>query len=78
MPAIFESLPENDEELNEMINVNVKDNAPMLKSGSYARTKAACEFCGDKHQSRDEFCDLKIDDVDVNESVEACQGVTLG
>jgi len=37
MPAIFETLPENDEELNEMIHVNVKDNAPMIRSSGYAK-----------------------------------------
>lgn len=37
MPAIFETLPENDEELNEMIEVNVRDNCPMVKSSGYSR-----------------------------------------
>ena len=37
MPAIFETLPENDEELNEMIEVNVRDNCPMVKSSGYTR-----------------------------------------
>lgn len=37
MPAIFETLPENDEELNEMIEVNVRDNCPLVKSTGYSR-----------------------------------------
>ena len=45
MRGIFENEPENDEELNSMIEVHVRDNCPMIKAGTYTRTKANCEFC---------------------------------
>ncbi len=78
MRGIFENEPEDDEELNNMIEVHVRENLPMVKKGAYTRTKADCEFCGEKHSFRDEYCDLKINDEEVNASVESSQAVKLG
>lgn len=78
MRGIWETVPETDEELNQVIEVHVKENLPMVKQGMYTRTRAVCEYCDEKHGYKDEYCDLKIDDVEVNESVESCQNLTLG
>mmetsp|Transcript_23056 Transcript_23056/g.28605 ORF Transcript_23056/g.28605 Transcript_23056/m.28605 type:complete len:135 (+) Transcript_23056:469-873(+) len=70
MRGVFNSAPEDDEQLNQLVEVHVRENLPMVKKGTYTRTRADCEFCGHKHGYRDEFCDLKLDDVEVNETVQ--------
>lgn len=45
MRGIFEKAPTNDEELNEMLEVHVSENLPLIKKGKYHRQKAECEFC---------------------------------
>jgi len=45
MGGIFKSEPENDEMLNSMVEVHVRDNLPMVMMGKYTRTRAECEFC---------------------------------
>ena len=78
MRGIFESEPEDDEALNKMIEVHVRENLPMVLVGKYTRQRANCEYCGQRHGFRDEYCDLKIGDMEVNESVENSHQVTIG
>jgi len=78
MRGIFEEVPEDDAALNALIEVHVNCNSPMVKHGMYTRTRALCEFCGDKHAMRDEYCDLKLNEVEVNESVETASATTIG
>jgi ubiquitin C-terminal hydrolase len=78
MRGIFEMAPEDDAALNALIDVHVNCNSPMVKHGMYTRTRALCEFCGDKHSMRDEYCDLKLDEVEVNETVETASSTTIG
>ena len=78
MRGIFEEVPEDDAALNALIEVHVSCNSPMVKQGMYTRTRAQCEFCGDKHAMREEYCDLKLDEVEVNESVETASATTIG
>jgi len=75
---VFVKVPENDQELNRMVEVHVRENLPLVKMGSYTRTKATCEFCESKHSYKDEFCDLKFDDNEANESVETAEATTIG
>jgi len=69
MRGIFTEAPQDDETLNRLMEIHVRENCPMVKQGMYTRTRANCEFCGDKHSSKDEYCDLKLNDLEVNESV---------
>jgi hypothetical protein len=39
---------------------------PSIKKKNGFQQKPECEFCGSKHSASDEFCDLKIDEVDCN------------
>ncbi len=50
----------------------------MIKTGSYTKTRAKCEFCGTKHSYKEDYCELKFDDVDVNSSVESASEITIG
>ena len=63
-----------------MVEVHVKDNLPMIQSGKYSwdKTRAVCEFCGQKHTYKMDHCELKIDDVPANESVETATNATIG
>ena len=70
MRGIFTVAIEDDEKLNEIVEVHVKENLPMITQGKYTRTRAVCEFCDSKHSYKEDFCDLKFDDVEVNETVE--------
>lgn len=78
MRGIFDEVPANDEDLNKLIEVHVRENCPMIKKGMYTRVRANCEFCGDKHMSTEEYCDLKLNGVEVNETVETASATTLG
>ena len=63
-----------------MIEVHVKENLPMVQRGkwSWDKTRATCEFCGQKHTYKEEHCELKIDGVTANDSVETASNVTIG
>ena len=50
----------------------------MVKQGKYTRTRPNCEFCDSKHSYKEDYCDLKFDDVEVNESVETASNATIG
>ena len=80
MRGIFNEAPESDEQLNSMVEVHVKENLPMIQRGKYSwdKTRATCEFCGQKHSYKEEHCELKIDGVIANESVETASNVTIG
>ena len=77
MHGIFTEEP-NEEELNEMVELHVRENLPMIKKGMYTRTRADCEFCGQKMGYREEYCDLTFDDIKTNTSVETASSVTIG
>ena len=49
----------------------------MVKQGMYSRVRAVCEFCDSKHGYKDDLCELKLNDVEVNESVETAQATTI-
>ena len=78
--GIFNEAPETDEQLNNMVEVHVRDNLPMIQRGKYSwdKTRANCEFCGQKHTYKEEHCELKIDGVIANESIENASNVTIG
>lgn len=40
MRGIFTVAPENDEELNSIVQVHVKENLPMIQQGKYQKTRA--------------------------------------
>ena len=40
MRGIFTVAPENDEELNSIVQVHVKENLPMIQQGKYNKTRA--------------------------------------
>ena len=75
--GIFESVPADDEQLNSVIEVHVKENLPLVQASKYYKAKPQCEFCGQKHMSKDDYCDLKIDDVEVNSSAETASNTTI-
>lgn len=77
--GIFNMEPETDEQLNELVGVHVRDNLPLVPMGKYgARQRATCEFCEQKHGYRDDYCDLELDELDVNQSVENASNATIG
>jgi len=78
MRGIFSIAPETDEDLNSIVQVHVRENLPMILQGKYTRTRATCEFCGSKHSYKEDYCDLKFDDEDVNETVETSSNATIG
>ena len=78
MRGIFTTAPENDEQLNNIVQIHVKENLPVVAQGKYGtRTKAPCEFCEKKHSYKEDYCDLELDEVDVNESVENASNATI-
>lgn len=52
-----------DEWINKNIIFHIKDNCPEIeakgKYGGVMTQKAPCEFCGNKHNIRDDICDIK-------------------
>lgn len=40
MRGIFDTVPEDEEALNDLIEVHVRENCPMVKKGMYTRTRA--------------------------------------
>lgn len=73
----FEDQLKSDEELHSKIEVRVKENLPHVKSGTYTKTKAKCEFCEEKHGYREEHCELKINEQDVNEDLDLAKKITV-
>ena len=78
MRGIFEKVPEDDETLNEIVQVHIQNNLPMIKTGTYIKERAKCEFAGRKLSYKEDYSELKFDDVDVNESVENASNATIG
>lgn len=62
----LEDTEENNKVINEAIELLVRDNLPMIKKKKGGQEKAICEFCKTKHAVGDEYCDLKVDGVDLN------------
>ena len=51
--------------INENIILQIKDNTPYVKmSGNYGARKAECEFCGRRHNQRDDICELRTNKED--------------
>lgn len=50
----------DDEWINANIVMYIKDNTPMVETGTHARyrKKVDCEFCNKKHSVRDDTCDI--------------------
>ena len=76
--GVYEKEIEGEEALNEQLIIQLRHNLPLmnLKSKHY-REKPPCEICGKKHGMYDDFCNLVLDDVDVNASVENASKVTF-
>jgi hypothetical protein len=62
----MEDTEENNKVINEAIEIYIRDNMPTVpkKKGGYE--KAICEFCRSKHSPSEEYCDLKVEGVDLN------------
>jgi hypothetical protein len=50
--------------------MNIKDNTPSEKHGSYSTRKRDCEFCGRRHSMRDDVCEVKTDELGSGNSEE--------
>ena len=73
-----------DEWLNTNLLMNIKDNTPSEKHGSlsekygsYSTRKRECEFCGRRHNMRDDVCEVKTDELGSGNSEEGSQKITL-
>ena len=67
-------LAEHEETLNNLIEVQFSlRNIRKEKNGRLAK----CELCGKRHGSTDDFCELIINDIEVNESAGNAKQVTL-
>lgn len=42
------------------IELQVRDNLPMIEEGKYVRRRATCEFCKEKHDSVTDHCELEV------------------
>lgn len=76
MRGIFEKelLDQDDEVLNEAIEVQISmRNLPQLQAGKFAK----CEICQKKHAKGDDFCELTLNDTEINESAENAKNFTL-
>ena len=67
---------ENNSSINNAIEIYVRDNMPLVKKKKGGLEKAQCEFCRSKHGANEEYCDLKIDGVDLN-MIEGGQKYTI-
>ena len=48
-----------DDWINKALILYIKDTCPELQTSSYSSKKANCEFCGNRHNIRDDICDVK-------------------
>lgn len=48
-----------DEWINKALILHNKDTCPEIQSSSYSSKKAQCEFCGNRHNLRDDICDIR-------------------
>jgi hypothetical protein len=49
----------DDEWINKNLILHIKDNTPDIEVSSMITRKAVCEFCGNKHNMRDDICDIR-------------------
>lgn len=80
--GIFETDPETDEKLNEIVQVHVRDNLPYVQQGKYGmRMRPVCDIYGIKHSYKDDYGELTLElneGDDANESVENATNATIG
>ena len=57
----FDEAHDDDEEwINNNLHLQIKDNCPVTQTNRYGqRQKAKCEFCGRRHDARDDICEVK-------------------
>lgn len=68
----------NDEWINNNLILQIKDNCPEVEVSKMITRKAACEFCGDKHNIRNDICDIKTKKFKKDgNSMEAASKITL-
>ena len=53
-------------------------NLPMVKAGNHVSKQALCEFCNKRHGMGEDFCEMIVDGIEVNQSAENAKQVTLG
>ena len=60
--------------------MQIKDNTPYIKSNTgYSQRKAECEFCGRRHNNRDDICDIRTDEYpDGNDFEKGARHIKLG
>lgn len=56
----------------------MRDNLPKINQSQNLRQKAECEFCSNRHTSKEEFCDLKLNEIEVNSDVAFALSATVG
>ena len=62
-PPSEQEVEEYENWINNAIYIEIKDNTPHIKSQSgYSSRKAECEFCGRRHNQRDDMCEIKTDE----------------
>jgi len=48
--------------INNALHIEIKDNTPHVRSQSgYSSRKAECEFCGRRHNQRDDMCEIRTE-----------------
>ena len=51
------SFDPDDDWINNNLHMLIKDNTPLMKSSKYSnKVKIDCEFCGQKHDSKNDMC----------------------
>ena len=64
--------------INNNLILHIKDNTPTERASAYSNRKAACEFCGQRHNMRDDVCDIKTDKYSKDgNTMEAASNITL-
>ena len=66
----------DDDWINKNLLLFIKDNTPLLK-GQYKPVKADCEFCGAKHDRRDDYCDIRSKELKDGNIADHAQKITL-
>ena len=76
--GIFTEAIEDDNELNQLIEIHVKDNLPFIPlDGGADKVKAVCEFCFEQHTEKEEYCDLKLNGVEANSDLATASNITV-
>ena len=74
----FEKEYEDDESLNKAIEVSLSAlNLPIIQGKNKRSQQAPCEICKKTHKTGEEFCELIVNEIVVNDSAENAKQVTL-